>query len=241
MKREEQSRFLILYALRLLSGSATKKEVLDCIDENSWLNYIDSDLETLTSRNELRWRNEFAFVRQHLVQEGYLSSESTRLWELTPNGSQYLESLLSIAKSSENLSRIDLAAVFGDEVDLNSVNSLELISDLGLENETVEVKRKQIKRYQGIVKKLKAKYQNKCQIKSCQFSFVKSNGEHYSEAHHLKPLSEGGGQHEENVVILCANHHRMLHYADVVIGELERDERIIEINGIKELVVYQMV
>lgn len=241
MKREEQSRFLILHALRFLGGSATKKEVLDCIQENSWLNYIDFDLETLSTRKEIRWRNEFAFVRQHLVQEGYLSNESNRLWEFTAAGSLYLDHLFSIAKSNENLSRIDYTSVFGDDVDLNSVDSLELISDLGLENETVEVKRKQIKRYQGIVKKLKTRYKNKCQIKSCQFSFVKSNGEDYSEAHHLKPLSEGGGQSEENVVILCANHHRMFHYAKVIVGELEHDERAIEINGIKELVVYQMV
>ena len=43
-------------------------------------------------------------------------------------------------------------------------------------------------------------------------SFVKPNGEFYLEAHHLLALSEDGPDTPENVVALCANHHREAHY-----------------------------
>lgn len=42
--------------------------------------------------------------------------------------------------------------------------------------------------------------------------FVKPNGESYLEAHHLLALSEDGPDTTENVVALCANHHREAHY-----------------------------
>lgn len=42
--------------------------------------------------------------------------------------------------------------------------------------------------------------------------FPKPNGEPYLEAHHLLALSEDGPDTPENVVALCANHHREAHY-----------------------------
>lgn len=97
-------------------------------------------------------------------------------------------------------------------------------------NESGEVKRNLIKRYRNIVDKLKAIYHGNCQI--CEKSFIKENGENYSEAHHLIPLSKGGTQKEDNVIIICANHHRMLHYAkEVKIDDRIGNLRSIKING----------
>jgi predicted RNA-binding protein with PUA-like domain len=52
--------------------------------------------------------------------------------------------------------------------------------------------------------------------------FVKPNGEHYVEAHHVMPVSkkEIGSLATSNIMILCANHHRQMHYGgiDVVVG-----------------------
>lgn len=83
-----------------------------------------------------------------------------------------------------------------------------------IENEKEEVIICRIKRYKKIVETLKARYHNRCQI--CGFTFEKNNGTGYSEAHHIKKLADNGSQDESNVVILCANHHRMLHYAKSV-------------------------
>ena len=42
--------------------------------------------------------------------------------------------------------------------------------------------------------------------------FVKEDGNHYLEVHHLKPLSDGGSDSVENAVALCPNCHREFHY-----------------------------
>lgn len=105
-------------------------------------------------------------------------------------------------------------------------------------NETIEVKMKRIKRYQKIINDLKSRYENKCQIEGCNFTFKKKNGEYYSEAHHIEYLAKGGSQDESNVVILCPNHHRMFHYADVEIFERENERRKVSINGDEKYILY---
>jgi len=118
-----------------------------------------------------------------------------------------------------------------------SINNCErdyldvLKDDEFLANESTEVKINRIKRYQKVIKKLKTKYQNRCQIEGCNFTFEKENGEYYSEGHHLEPLSQGGSQTEDNVVILCPNHHRMFHYADIEIMGKQGNRRKVMING----------
>lgn len=108
-----------------------------------------------------------------------------------------------------------------------------------IENETKEVINKKILRYQKIVNKLKDKYKYKCQI--CGYSFLMNNGKNYCEAHHIKMLSMNGSQNEENVIILCANHHRMFHYASeyISIGELLGNKRIIKIEGQEYIIEFK--
>lgn len=52
--------------------------------------------------------------------------------------------------------------------------------------------------------------------------FLKKNGEPYVEAHHVMPVSkkEIGSLAASNVMVLCANHHRQMHYGgiDVVVN-----------------------
>ncbi|MCK1732965.1 EVE domain-containing protein [Bradyrhizobium sp. 138] len=67
----------------------------------------------------------------------------------------------------------------------------------------------------------------KCQV--CEvlgrdpFGFKKKNGEPYVEAHHVMPVSELqiGSLAASNIMIVCANHHRQMHYGgiDVQIGD----------------------
>ncbi|TCQ05725.1 hypothetical protein [Sphingomonas sp. PP-CC-3A-396] len=47
--------------------------------------------------------------------------------------------------------------------------------------------------------------------------FIKLNGEPYVEAHHATPVSELeiGSLSATNIMILCANHHRQMHYGNV--------------------------
>lgn len=74
----------------------------------------------------------------------------------------------------------------------------------------VEKLTKSYRRNVGMVKVLKEKYGNKCQI--CGFTFKTDKGTFYSEAAHIIPISDGtsGVDSPDNIWILCANHHKML-------------------------------
>jgi predicted restriction endonuclease len=110
-----------------------------------------------------------------------------------------------------------------------------------LKNQTIEMQINRIKRYQQIVTKIKKKYKSRCQVDGCGFTFLMKNNEHYCEAHHLIPLSEGGSQLEDNIVILCANHHRMFHFSkEISIGEKEDSIRIINLNGDELIIHYEL-
>lgn len=58
-------------------------------------------------------------------------------------------------------------------------------------------------------------YNGLCQITGDQYTFVKQNGEYYSEVHHLIPLGENGSDSYANAIVVSPLIHRMLHYAKV--------------------------
>lgn len=61
-----------------------------------------------------------------------------------------------------------------------------------------------------LVRDMKEKYKNECQI--CGFTFKTAKGSYYSEAAHIVPISSGkeGVDTPDNMWILCPNHHKML-------------------------------
>lgn len=116
---------------------------------------------------------------------------------------------------------------------------LALLNDVSNENITPEKKKTIVhlyKRNSKLVNKLKKAYKNKCQI--CGFRFKKKNLEYYSELHHLVSIGEEGSDSLDNLVNLCANCHRKMHYANVEFGELKNNERKVWINGKLERIIY---
>ncbi|MBX3406772.1 MAG: winged helix-turn-helix domain-containing protein [Phycisphaeraceae bacterium] len=97
---EEEKRLVILMAVAVLGGSATKSCVLDLIDARGWLSLDESDREIMETRNEARWRNDLAFIRHHLVLNGCLSGLHRNQWEITPKGRQVLRRLATAAKGA---------------------------------------------------------------------------------------------------------------------------------------------
>jgi 5-methylcytosine-specific restriction protein A len=124
-----------------------------------------------------------------------------------------------------------------DEENIDIQIEKDFLEDVAeIENESIEQRIIRIKRYQKIVKMLKKKYNYKCQL--CGYSFHMDNGKDYCEAHHIEMLSEGGSQSPENVIILCANHHRIFHYAcdTIIVGKLINGKIVIKI-GEEEFIV----
>jgi 5-methylcytosine-specific restriction protein A len=64
--------------------------------------------------------------------------------------------------------------------------------------------------------------------------FVMDNDVHYLEAHHIVSLAKQGPDTVDNVIALCANHHRQAHYGSNKVA-LERDmlEKLAQLNKAK--------
>jgi predicted HNH restriction endonuclease len=55
------------------------------------------------------------------------------------------------------------------------------------------------------------------------------NGDTYTEAHHLDHLANGGLDVSRNMIIVCANHHRMFHFGDAEIIEHTVDTLVVRL------------
>ncbi|MBG6188189.1 HNH endonuclease [Flavobacterium sp. CAN_S2] len=71
------------------------------------------------------------------------------------------------------------------------------------------------KRNNALVKNLKRLYGGQCQITGEEFTFLKTNGELYSEVHHLIALGNSGSDSYANTIVVSPMVHRMLHFAKV--------------------------
>ena len=67
-----------------------------------------------------------------------------------------------------------------------------------------------IKRNKKLISDVKKKHNHSCQV--CGFSFNKNNGGKYCEGAHILQLSKSKIDTEENMLILCPNHHKMLDF-----------------------------
>ncbi|MFZ2871610.1 HNH endonuclease [Zavarzinia sp.] len=89
---------------------------------------------------------------------------------------------------------------------------------------------------------VKAKLHGKCQI--CEklgresVAFKKPDGMPYSEAHHVIPVAklEKGSLGFLNIMVLCPNHHREVHYGNMKIEEKDRNSWRVKI-GRKTIII----
>lgn len=61
----------------------------------------------------------------------------------------------------------------------------------------------------NIIQKLKKLYHYQCQI--CGYSFESSYNINYAEAHHIDFFTNTYNNNASNIIILCPNHHRIIH------------------------------
>ena len=90
--------------------------------------------------------------------------------------------------------------------------------------ETVRVIRDTVR-----TKKLKIRYDNKCQV--CKYKIA----ENYSDVHHIWPIGDkpiGGNDDYDNMLVLCPNHHAMFDLALIQFDELEK-WNLVHVNGDK--------
>jgi hypothetical protein len=101
-----------------------------------------------------------------------------------------------------------IAETFGSDRSLTSILNHDRIERLH-PTPVRTVHREEFVRNTALADMLKAYYSNRCQV--CQHGFEARYGVDYSEAHHIQYLSKGGPDISPNMVVLCPNHHRVIH------------------------------
>jgi len=88
----------------------------------------------------------------------------------------------------------------------------------------------------SIIEQLKKLYHYQCQI--CGYSFAETYGANYAEAHHIDYFTKTQNNNAKNIMILCPNHHRIIHQTAPV---FDRDALIwIYQNGLVESLKYNI-
>lgn len=82
----------------------------------------------------------------------------------------------------------------------------------------------------SVANTIKRLYGTTCAICGTE-GFEKRDGSRYAEVHHVEELSAGnpGSLGSRNIMVVCANCHRMMHYADVIVRDV-RDGWQVTIN-----------
>ena len=110
MTKEKEKQFLLLLSSYFLKEGATKSAVLDTIANNNWAYFSDEQLQEKSNRKELVWRNDFAFVRKHLVQNGLYVEGIRNNWSITEQGIIELRHLYTEVSSEKDFIYITLKA-----------------------------------------------------------------------------------------------------------------------------------
>jgi predicted HNH restriction endonuclease len=112
---------------------------------------------------------------------------------------------------------------------------LQRIKEIDATNEkngviSKEVTSKVYERDEELNRLLKVHRGAACQI--CGYYFLTAKDERYVECHHLEYLANDGFDCSKNMLIVCANHHRQLHYGKTKILNHTSEQVIIEIDDV---------
>lgn len=64
---------------------------------------------------------------------------------------------------------------------------------------------------------LKSIYDHRCQV--CGMNFRVKYDEPFAETHHIEPLSRGGLDLGNNIIVICPNHHRIIHKTEAIFNK----------------------
>lgn len=212
--------------------------IVEVVGEPEYKTDVEDDFWIDENKSEeLAWRVKIKYIK-NLIENPILIEnlreieelqEDTQLlrwsynssWSISKKGFQKISEMSDI-----HLQKIDIVK---NEIVLNTQEIERL--EAKYMNSTPRIKEiisKKIER--GEISKAVKKWNNyECQVcKSMDLNphgFRKINGEYYIETHHIFPVSElkKGSLGLHNLMTLCANHHRQVHYGNVKIISSDED------------------
>lgn len=220
MTAEDEKRLILLTAIIRLGGSGSKGQVLDEVERAGLMMFSPHDLQFRRTRNEVNWRNDLAYIRDHLVNEGHLSSAKWNTWAITEGGERHFASLAARLSSHRQFQHFNAEAM----PTVAAIISGEQLSDENaLSGETSFTEGAQTQRWSTT-------YERNPQLRAvaikvhgvvcmgCGFDFEEKYGaigSGFIEVHHTKPISSLGGESSVNpasdLVVLCSNCHSIVH------------------------------
>jgi hypothetical protein len=82
-----------------------------------------------------------------------------------------------------------------------------------------------IRKRNGVIASRLKSFYGQCQISGRDFIFQNRDGDPYTEAHHLVPLGKDGSDRLDNLIVVSAHIHRMLHHAEVSPIDLSKKKK----------------
>ena len=219
MTSEQERRLLLLSSIEELGGLASKEKVLDLIESRGWIKLSEYDLQSRRSRNELNWRSDLSFVRDHLRRDGHLGDAWNR-WEITESGRTHMRSLSEAAARQREFSHIRMDALSSV---LSAAARMTTSDDSALSGETVRTEGSKAQRWTTTYERSKSLREAAVALHGvvcmgCGFEFglrYGALGRGFIEVHHLKPVSASDGPTQVNVstdlIVLCSNCHSIVH------------------------------
>jgi 5-methylcytosine-specific restriction endonuclease McrA len=120
------------------------------------------------------------------------------LWSLSQKPDRYMQLV----------DPTNIAQTFGKDRALTGVFNHDRIAILTPPSKSRMIA-EQFNRNQWLAETLKSYYEYRCQV--CGNDFQPRYGTPFAESHHVQYLRHGGPDISGNVVVLCPNHHRIIH------------------------------
>ncbi len=123
--------------------------------------------------------------------------------------------------------RSSLSEISEEEFELETnYNKIDLTAKIEHKSQVIKIR----KLDRSICDDLKLLYNNKCQI--CNHNFGEIYESNIAEAHHVEPFISSLNNNSDNIIIICPNHHRIIHKVNPV---FDRNHFIfVYPNGLKE-------
>ena len=172
------------------------------------------DYNYVSQRKNEKYKNE---LKKYIVENPntvYISSQEPiyqTLYNIAQQNNMTLDDYIQLLGYTRSKGRNSLIELSGE------INKI-----LSVENEKIEKKissNEKIKRNHLLINRLKEFYSYECQLctENQKMTIQKKDGTKYVEVHHIKNLSEeydeeGTLDRLNNLIVVCPNHHKMLHY-----------------------------
>jgi hypothetical protein len=106
----------------------------------------------------------------------------------------------------------ELRDTFGPGLVKEAVVNYDVIVEREKPRKTIIPEHEEYFRDPLLAESLKSVYDHRCQV--CGMNFKIRYDEPFAETHHIQPLSEKGLDISKNIIVICPNHHRIIHRTD---------------------------